>query len=608
MYESYGAVVDGNAVEFRLFFPDAAVDPSQYASGGLPNIREIRVTGNFQAKTGGIAWDYAHAPVMTKTGHSKGMLYVYRIPGGLPDGYYEYKYYVTFANGTTRWCTDPCTRYGGGEMENSAFVVGGNDVAVRPIGKRLPQRDLVIYELMPDDFTAEFRGAAAPFDAVKTKLDHLQNLGVNALEFMPWTAWFGDDFNWGYAVFQFFSVEYRYINDDRDPLDKLYRLKTLINELHERGMHVIMDGVFNHAREGAEPGRGFAYYWLYENPEDSPYTGNFLRGGFFQDLDFGNACTREFILDVCRYWFEEYQIDGIRFDYTIGFYDRDHLDLGITRLCADLASWLGASGRENVSLMLEHLTDNRYDAIDDTNRSAASGCWFDRLLFESWDYLTWGNLDTRVMRVLNTARDFAPGKGPVTYIENHDHASIISKAGGRYCWWRTQPYAISLLTAPGAVLIHNGQEFGEEYVMPEDGPDRVVPRPLHWANSTDHAGTTLFALYRRLIAIRKAHPALRSSSFYPESYEPAFNPEGYGVNLDKDVVIYHRWGSAPDGATERFIIALNFSAYDQCVDIPFSVNGDWRDLLNERFDTVQDWRLRDQTITSNWGRVYYRRD
>src|SRR4051812_44404082 len=52
MYESFGARVTGSTVEFRLFLPDSAVDPSQYVRGGDPQIRTVRVVGDFQDKLG----------------------------------------------------------------------------------------------------------------------------------------------------------------------------------------------------------------------------------------------------------------------------------------------------------------------------------------------------------------------------------------------------------------------------------------------------------------------------------------------------------------------------------------------------------------------------
>jgi pullulanase len=110
--------------------------------------------------------------------------------------------------------------------------------------------DLVIYELMIDDFTADYRGNRAPVDAVLDKLDHVLELGVNIIEFMPWTAWRDETFSWGYNPFLFFSVENRYIEDPSEPADRLFRLQRLVDTLHQRGVGLIMDGVFNHVDAG----------------------------------------------------------------------------------------------------------------------------------------------------------------------------------------------------------------------------------------------------------------------------------------------------------------------------------------------------------------------
>ena len=116
MYEQFGAVVDqDNKVEFKLFFPDASRDPTEYIRGGLPHIKEIRVRGDFQAQTGGQNWELATAPVMTKMAHPKGWLYACKIDQALAEGFYQYKYFITFENETTRWCGDPCTKYGGAD-------------------------------------------------------------------------------------------------------------------------------------------------------------------------------------------------------------------------------------------------------------------------------------------------------------------------------------------------------------------------------------------------------------------------------------------------------------------------------------------------------------
>ncbi|MCP4427880.1 MAG: 1,4-alpha-glucan branching enzyme, partial [Chloroflexi bacterium] len=566
MYESFGAIVDQNRVTFNLFLPDNAVDPTQYTRGGSPKIKTIRVRGDFQSEIGDIDWALDTAPAMTRQPHPHGWLWTCTLPTDLPEGYYQYKYFVAFENDTDRWVTDPCAKYGGsGGHENAGFVVGGHSVPARPIAQRLPPQDLVLYELMIDDFTAVFRGNRAPIDAIHDKLDYLQALGVNAVEFMPWVAWPGSDFSWGYDPFQFFAVEYRYVHDAAAPADKIFRLKTLINALHDRGIHVIMDGVFNHVRAGINPNKGFPYLWLYQNPEESPYIGQFARGGFFEEFDYDNLCTQQFIRDVCLYWLDNYQLDGIRFDFTIGFYREGNAHegdahegnarAGIGRLIGDTKAHLAMQNQENVALIVEHLTDNRYEAIDDANQMDADGCWFDPFMYEHFDTLSASRLSPQLLRILNANQDFAPRKTAVTYIENHDHSTIIHKADGRHRWYKSQPAAIALLTSPGLPMIHNGQEFGEDYWLPHEGAERVQARPLRWDSyANDFIGQRLFAIYQKLIQIRRDHPALRSSNYFPTSN----HPDGYGIINDK-VVIFHRYGEDESGNFQRFIIVINYA-------------------------------------------------
>ena len=114
----------------------------------------------------------------------------------------------------------------------------------------------------------------------------------------------------------------------------------------------------------------------------------------------------------------------------------------------------------------------------------------------------------------------------------------------------------------------------------------------------------MFDVYAHLINIRKQHPGLRSPNFFPDLFN---HPDGYGAFPDKDVVIYHRWGTATDGRTERFIVVINYSDVDQWITIPFPVDGPWDDLLNGGFVTVSGFRLFDQRISSNWGRIYLHR-
>lgn len=573
MYEDFGPFVDGNNVEFRLFFP------TNQRRGGDPQIKQIKVRGSFAE----LPWDLDSAPVMISapypTGDPKGTLYTATVKN-LSSGLYQYKFYVTFQNGKNRWCIDPCTKYGGTENNNSAFIIGEPEIEMKLFTRPI-QTDLVVYELMIDDFAHHIKTPDENyFDAIQNKIPHLaSDLKVNCVEFMPWTDC-GGQFNWGYMPFAYFAVENRY--------GQLHHLKELINALHGARIAVIMDGVFNHVDDAC-----FGYHHLYQNPDDSPFTGPYMGEGFGLDLDFTNDCAQEFVFDVCKYWFDSFAIDGIRFDYTLGFYDPNDDSRGLPKLIKDLKQHLQATQGQNnpAYLMLEHLSDNRYDAIDVANRVSATGCWFDMFLIRMQGYAAWWFIDQEILRILDAGKDFAPEKEPLTYIENHDHSTFMVKVGGRYMWWRSQPYAIALFTTPGVPMIHNGQEFADEYWLPEHGVGRVIPRPVHWDFLTDECGRRLLALYQKLIEWRKEYPSLRTKNFYP-----------YYADEWKKVVAYHRWGY-----NEKFVIVLNFSGNDQWVNIPFSDNGPWQELLEGRPVEVRDWMLWNQKINSNWGKVFYKK-
>ncbi len=633
MDEKFGAwQVDDDpnsgAAEFKLFFPDRAIDPSQYlpqpgdgrpvADYGDPKIKSIQVVGNFQRHLAQKTWDFEAAPQLIKQPHPKGWVWTYQTPQKLPAGFYEYKYRVTFEDGTDRIVSDPCARYGGVENQNAGFTIGSTTAAmtIQPVaGGRKPLRDCVVYELMIDDFTGEYREARAPLDAVRDQLDYLKDqVGINAILFMPWTAWPGDKFNWGYTPYLYFSVEYRYANALGQPSEKLGWLRRLIDDCHARGIHVIMDGVFNHVGDISvqkDIAGGFPYHWLYQNPEACPYVGQF--GGTFPgllDLDYHNGCTQEFIRDVCLYWIDFFKIDGIRFDNTVNFYIEGD-SRGLPQLMRDINQHMTDQGEPNFALTIEHIDLNAAYVV---NTTGATSYWNNALYQIGFEYLWSGHIDARIMSAFNNHTGLNDDKVATMYLSNHDHSHVGWQAGARdnagaLKWYRTQPYLIALLTMPGTPMIQNGQEFAEDYWLMEDDQGsgrRVVPRPLHWDFVNDGIGSKLLAIYHKLITIRKTHPALRSNNFYPqwEDWMTDFNQYGYGVNGEKQIVIFHRWGNTDDGQLERFMVVINFSNQDQVVDIPFADNGVWHDLLNDHDDQVNDYRLANQTIGAYWGRVY----
>lgn len=627
MYQQFGAreIDDTRTARFRLFVPDNTLDLDQYTVGGSPNIAAVHVIGDFLSDLGKPDWQVDPAFEMKvskftdpEDGKTKGRLYELVTPP-LPEAFYQYKFHLTYTSGRTRIVCDPCTRYGGATDQNSAFVIGGPKMdTVPPLAAPKPLAQLVLYELMIEDFTTTVLGNKARLAVVRDKIDELADLGVTAIQFMPWTQWPGENYNWGYEPQDYFGVAFRYTLNPADETEKLFLLKEVIAKCHARGIHVFLDGVFNHVTKNG-PHDGFGYYWIWENPDDSPYTGDFEEHDYGLDLNYRNGCLAQFIFDVCRYWVEEFAIDGIRFDNTLGFYaPADPERHGLATLASRLRQWLDQKGLTNFPLIIEHQWD--YPSIDVVNKLDLTSCWLDPFRGVSQGCLRDRQVRPDVMRMLDSARDFADGKAPVTYIENHDHETITLNAGSREEWWRMQPYVIALLTASGAPQVHAGSEFAEIYRMPEkddptapaDSTDparkRVVPRPLHWSFATDGPGGALRDLYRRLIDIRRNHPGLTSPNFHPRGWDGSWtrrDGDGFGIDVGQQVVVYHRWGPAADGRLERFYVVLNFSQSPQTVDVSFPEDGGWTDLLSGWQPPVHNNRLRFE-VGSNWGHIFYK--
>lgn len=603
-----GEDVDRGRVEFRVFFP----------AGFDPHLVSIRVGGDFQAIAGAAGWDFAGGvPLVADTSDPRGTFWVGRTAVDLPAGFYEYKYLVTFDNGSSRIVTDPCTRYGGLSNRNSGVVVGGSspsDNVVRGLpGGRLPLTDLTLYELMIDDFTSDYRTVLAPLEAVESRLDYLVAIGVTGVLFMPWTSWKNDSFDWGYEPFQYFAVETRYINQPAQPAEKLSRLKHLIGACHDRGIHVIMDGVFNHVSYE------FPYDQLFLNPADCPFTARTFGGSFpgLQDLDFANPCTQSLIEDVCRYWIDTFGIDGIRLDNTVNYYVPGDLH-GLPELLASIADYVAGKGEVNFSLTLEHID---VSAATVTNTTSATSFWDNSLHEVTFDALWNGRVGPRLLNALNNRRYLSASKVPTLYLSNHDHSHVTWQAGAGNnvgatgAWWRVQPFLIALFTSTAVPLVPNGQELGEEYFLPEDDHGtgrRVTPRPVRWKIAADPIGQTLQHLHGRLGTLRRAHPALRSGQMYPDywdEWQTQLDPTGVGLDVDRQLAVYHRWATLPDSTVENAVVVLNFSDTDQTLTVPFPYDGPWTDALTFPSTggltvTVQD-RRSPVSVPSHYGRIFF---
>ena len=158
-------------------------------------------------------------------------------------------------------------------------------------------------------------------------------------------------------------------------------------------------------------------------------------------------------------------------------------------------------------------------------------------------------------------------------------------------------------------MIQNGQEFGEDRWLMENDEGcnrRVKPRPLRWDFMGDKIGRELMRLYSKFIRIREAYSGLRSPNFYPglETWQTQFNAEGYGVDVARQLAIFHRWGSAEDGRLQRSSSCSTSRTIRTAWTFRFQRMASGATCSMTVMTTSWIW-LPGQEITSNWGgRVY----
>jgi glycogen operon protein len=176
------------------------------------------------------------------------------------------------------------------------------------------------------DIPESIRGSYAALGHPAT-IDYLTKLGITAIELLPIQAFISEPrlvnlglINyWGYNTINFFTPHMRYAAEATralGPEAMLIELKTAIRELHRAGIEVLMDVVYNHTAEGGHKGLTYSYRGLdnsnYYRQDDH---GNYHdTTGCGNSLNFGHPMVQKLTLDSLRYWTEELQIDGYRFD------------------------------------------------------------------------------------------------------------------------------------------------------------------------------------------------------------------------------------------------------------------------------------------------------
>ncbi|WP_316184203.1 glycogen debranching protein GlgX [Bradyrhizobium sp. SZCCHNRI1003] len=197
----------------------------------------------------------------------------------------------------------------------------------REMRPSIPWEDTIIYEAhvkgltikredMPPNLRGTYGGLSSP-----AMVKHLKRLGVTTIELLPAHAFIDDRMlvekklvnYWGYNTISYFAPEPRYAQDN--PLDSF---RTMVARLHDAGIEVMLDVVYNHTAEGNHLGptlcyRGIdnaSYYWL--KPDNPRYYDDFTGCG--SSVNLTHPRVLQMVMDSLRYWVDVCHVDGFRFD------------------------------------------------------------------------------------------------------------------------------------------------------------------------------------------------------------------------------------------------------------------------------------------------------
>jgi isoamylase len=519
-----------------------------------------------------------------------------------------------------------------------------------------PYHETVIYEAhvkgltqahpgVPEGLRGTYAGLAHP-----AIIDHLKSLNVTALELMPVHQFLHDQRllqlglrnYWGYNTFGFFAPQYQYASN-RQAGGAVAEFKMMVRSLHEAGIEVILDVVYNHTAEGNHLGptinfRGIdnkAYYRLVD--EDLRLYKDFTGTG--NSLNARHPHVLQLIMDSLRYWVIEMHVDGFRFDLasTLAreFYDVDRLsaffdlvqqDPVVSQVKLIAEPWdVGEGGYQvgNFPGLWTEWNGKYRDTVRDYWRGepATLGEFASRLTGSSDLYEVSSRRPSASINFV-TAHDGFTLNDLVSYNEKHNEANGEDNRDGEShnrSWncgvegptddpdivalrcRQMRNFWATLMISQGTPMITHGDEIGRT----QNGNNNVYCQDselswMDWSLVDKNADLLTFA--RKVTALRKNHPVFRRRRFFEgepirtgdEARDIAWlTPTGREMtHEDWDKSFHHRCVAvflngdaitAPDARGDRVV--------DDSFLLCFNAHDDYVEFVAPHDDYAQEWTV-----------------
>ena len=421
--------------------------------------------------------------------------------------------------------------------------------------------DVILYEMHHRDFSVHHNSGIAnkgkfiallengtlSLNGVPTGIDHLKELGVTHVHILPSFDYNSVDetqlpsntYNWGYDPVNYNVPEGSYSTNPSNPYTRIREMKQMVQALHNAGLGIVMDVVYNHTAEG--DGSNFSLTapgYFYRHRENGSYSD---ASGCGNETASERTMMRNFIVNSVKYWAEEYHIDGFRFD-LMAIHDITTMNLVAETLKkVNPSSFVYGEGwtagdsplpvdqralKESVTKMngIAVFSDDIRDGIKG-HYSRAEDCGFATGKVGLEETVKKGIVAATAHPQVDYSKcnnsTFPYAKSPsevINYVSCHDDLTLVDKLAismkGASEEQRLRADKLSqtiVFTSQGTPFIFAGEEVFRNKKGVHNSyksPDSI--NAIDWNQKLKYAD--LFNYYKSLISLRKAHPAFRMTS------------------------------------------------------------------------------------------------
>ena len=433
-----------------------------------------------------------------------------------------------------------------------------------------------------------------------TGLDYIKGLGVTHIHLLPSYDYAtvdesnlaANEFNWGYDPKNYNVPEGSYSTDPYNGEVRVSEFKQMVKGLHDNGISVIMDVVYNHVYDA----KGFCFNQIvpqYFSRVD-PFGAYSAGSGCGNDTASERSMVKKYIVDSVTYWADEYHIDGFRFD-LVGLIDTETVNAVVEEVHKThpnvifygegwtMSTTMTKEGYEMATQRNSDKTPN-FAYFSDTIRDALRGPMTNN---SQKGYASCGSgYASTIASCFKGAPSWASSPTQtVNYASCHDNLALFDRI--TLC---TKDYSLEeqvkrnnlaaaiVMTSQGIPLFQAGEEILRSKPLPDGSydhnsyksPDSV--NSLKWDHLNDPVYEDVYNYYKGLIAFRKAHPSLRmtTAQAVEENIKAIVDP-------NSTVLAFEIKGGANGEANDGMYVIFNPKEEAVSMDLP---EGNWTIYIN----------------------------